>query len=339
MDAPLYEIHALKHAYRGRTVLEVERLAIRSSSIVGLIGPNGSGKSTLLRLLGLIEKPVQGQVCFKGRVVEPFAPETRFQISLLSQEPYLMKRSVFKNVAFGLKIRGDSALLGQQVNAALAMVGFSGESFVRRPWFALSGGEAQRVALAARLALKPEVLLLDEPTASVDAASAELIKEAALRARREWGATLVIASHDWQWLYEVCEEVVHLFQGKIFGTGRETIVLGPWQLGENRTWVKLLAGGQRLLVPAPPDPNAAAVVEVTDVQARNDGPRRPTEIRLQGIVSRLTLERTTSRIVVTTLVDHLPFTVSLTAQEVSDHGLIPGRTVYIAYELDRIRWI
>ena len=238
MDAPLYEIRALRQVYGGRAVLEIERLAIRSSSIVGLIGPNGSGKSTLLRLLGLIEKPIQGQIFFKGRAVEPFAPETRFQVSLLPQEPYLLKRSIYKNVAFGLKIRGDSAFLRQQVQEALTMVGFSGDSFIRRPWFALSGGETQRVALAARLALKPQVLLLDEPTASVDAASAQLIKEAALRARREWGATLVIASHDWQWLYEVCEEVLHLFQGRIFGTGRETIVLGPWQAADNRIILK-----------------------------------------------------------------------------------------------------
>jgi tungstate transport system ATP-binding protein len=227
----------------------------------------------------------------------------------------------------------------QKVNEALAMVGFSGDNFGQRPWFALSGGEAQRVALAARLALRPEVLLLDEPTASVDAASAQLIKEAALRARGEWGATLVIASHDWQWLYEVCEEVLHLFRGRIFGTGRETIVLGPWRLAENRIWQKRLTGGQRLLVSTPPDANAAAVIEVTDVRLKNDRPREPAEIRLKGIVSRLTLERNNSRITVTILVDNLPFTFGLTAQEVSDQGMIPGRTVYISYQLDRIRWV
>ncbi len=339
MDPPIYEIRALKHAYRQRTVLEIDRLTIRASSIVGLIGPNGSGKSTLLRLLGLIEKPVEGQIFFKGRAVEPFAPEARFQISLLSQEPYLMKRSVLKNVAFGLKIRGDSAGLQQQVNDALSLVGFCGDGFVQRPWFALSGGEAQRVALAARLALKPEVLLLDEPTASVDAASAELIREAALRARREWGATLVIASHDWQWLYEVCEEVLHLFQGKIFGTGRETVVLGPWQVFENRIWGKTLAGGKRLLVTTPPDANAAAVIEVTDVRPDDDRPTGPAEISLEGMVSRLNLERNSGRIIVTVLVDNLPFNFGLTGQEIYDQLIIPGRSVHIYYRLDQIRWI
>ncbi len=69
------------------------------------------------------------------------------------------------------------------------------------------------MALAARLALKPKVLLLDEPTASVDAASAQLIKEASLRARKELGTTLIVASHDWQWLYEICDEILHLLTG------------------------------------------------------------------------------------------------------------------------------
>ena len=128
-----------------------------------------------------------------------------------------MKRSVFNNVAYGLKLRGNGRKIATKVDEALTLVGLPGQVFARRPWYALSGGEAQRVALAARLALKPSVLLLDEPTASVDAASAQLIKEASLRARSQWDATLIVASHDWQWLYEICDEIWHLFKGKIFG--------------------------------------------------------------------------------------------------------------------------
>ena len=162
-----------------------------------------------------------------------------------------MKRNVFNNVSYGLKLRGDRKESADRVHEALALVGLSGKDFVRRPWYALSGGEAQRVALAARLALKPKVLLLDEPTASVDAASAQLIKEASLRARRELGTTLIVASHDWQWLYEICDEISHLFNGRIFGTGRETIIFGPWQkLGPGK-WGKILSDQQQLLCPPP----------------------------------------------------------------------------------------
>ena len=106
---------------------------------------------------------------------------------------------------------------------------------MKRPWYALSGGETQRVALAARLVLKPNVLLLDdEPTAGVDGASAQLIRQASLNARREWGTTLIIASHDWHWLYDVCDEILHMYNGRIFGTGRESVVLDP-----GRSWGKI----------------------------------------------------------------------------------------------------
>ena len=107
MDPPIFEITLLKHSYAGKTVLEIEHLSVQPASIVGLIGPNGSGKSTLLRLLGLIERPTQGEILFNGRPVEPFSDEARFLITLLPQEPFLMKRSVFNNVSYGLKLRGN----------------------------------------------------------------------------------------------------------------------------------------------------------------------------------------------------------------------------------------
>ena len=149
-----------------------------------------------------------------------------------------MKRSVFNNVAYGLRLRGEGGDVVDRVYEALSLVGLNSEDFARRPWYALSGGETQRVALAARLALKPKVLLLDEPTASVDSASAQLIKEASIRACQDLGTTLIVASHDWQWLYEICDDILHLFRGKISGTGRETIIFSPWQQLEPGKWGK-----------------------------------------------------------------------------------------------------
>jgi tungstate transport system ATP-binding protein len=256
----IYEISALQQVYDAKTVLDIDHLTVQTGSIVGLIGPNGSGKSTLLRVMGLIEKPSRGSILFNGKPAEPLSPEARFQISLLPQEPFLLKRSVSGNVAYGLKLRGDTDKVTERIDQALAIVGMAAERFRHRPWYALSGGETQRVALAARLALNPKVLLMDEPTASVDAASAQRIKAAALRARRELGTTLVIASHDWQWLYEVCDESVHLFRGRIFGNGRETLAFGLWTDQGNGHWGKRLSDGQMLWVPEPPEREAAAVI-------------------------------------------------------------------------------
>jgi tungstate transport system ATP-binding protein len=338
MAPSIYEIVSLEHSYGGKTVLAIEHLAVQPGSILGVIGPNGSGKSSLLRLLGLIERPTRGKILFNGRKVEPFSDEARFLISLLPQEPFLMKRSVFNNVSYGLKLRGNGKDNAARVSEALAWVGLPSRDFARRPWYALSGGEAQRVALAARLALKPKVLLLDEPTASVDAASAQLIKEAALRARQQWGATLIVASHDWQWLYEICDEIRHIFKGKIFGTGRESIIFGPWQEAEPGKWVKILSDNQQLIVPEPPDREAAAVLE-DPAFSEYDSRSGNEDHVLRGIVSRLSLEKNTGQVVATIIAGNLPFTVGLTPQQKQEQAIFPGKHVFIHYRLDRIKWI
>ena len=334
----IYEIKSLEHSYGGKTVVSIEHLTVKPGSILGIIGPNGSGKSSLLKLLGLIERPARGKILFNDCEIEPFSDEARFLITLLPQEPFLMKRSVFNNVSYGLKLRGTVPDIAGRVSEALAWVGLPSRQFARRPWYALSGGEAQRVALAARLALKPNVLLLDEPTASVDAASAQLIKEAALRARQQWGTTLIVASHDWQWLYEICDEIRHIFKGKIFGTGRESIIFGPWQEAERGKWAKILSDNQQLIVPEPPDQEDVAVIEDPAISEYESGSGDEDHV-LRGTVSRLSLERNTGQVVATIIAGNMPFTVGLTLQQKQEQTIFPGKEIFIQYNLERIKWI
>jgi len=338
MAIPIFQINALEHQYAGRTVLEIEHLNIQPASIVGLVGPNGSGKSTLLKLLGLIEKPTKGEIRFNGSRVEPFSEQARFRITLLPQEPFLMKRNVFSNVTYGLKLRGRGGSMMKKAHKALAMLGLEGDEFLRRPWYALSGGEAQRVALAARLALKPKVLLLDEPTASVDAGSAQLIKEAALKARQESGTTLVIASHDLQWLFEICDDVLHLFKGKIFGKGRETLIFGPWHELSAGQWGKVLPDAQLLRVPAPPHPDAPALI---DLMSAGKEPCDGTDdiSVVKGTVSRLSLEKKTGHVFATVLVGGHPFTLRLAPDQKDPQRIYPGDTIAVHYRIDQVTWI
>lgn len=328
----------MKHAYAGKTVLAIDHLTVKPASIVGLVGPNGSGKSTFLRLLGLIERPTEGEIRFNSRPAEPFSDEARFHITMLPQEPFLMKRTVFNNVSYGLRLRGNGRHIAERVNEALSMVGLAGKDFARRPWYALSGGETQRVALAARLALKSKVLLLDEPTASVDVASAQLIKDAALKARHDLGTTLVIASHDWQWLYEICDEILYMFDGRIFGTGTETIIFGPWKELETGIWGKILSDKQLLRVPTPQTQEAAAVIETLSA-SDTSSPKDNDTIVLRGTVFRLSLERSTGRIFATILVGNIPLTLGLTPEQNKQKTLYPGKTIFIQYRLDQIKWI
>jgi tungstate transport system ATP-binding protein len=211
-DTALYTLKGISQAYNGRTVLNIDYLAIPRRSIIGLTGPNGSGKSALLRILAFLEDPVRGEVIFEGKPCSCRHNGVRRKVTLLTQEPYLLKRSVHANVAYGLKVRGKRNTT-DQVAQALKVVGLSPARFGQRSWHELSGGEAQRVALAARLILRPEVLLLDEPTANLDAESTKQIKEASLAARKEWGATLVLVSHDMNWLQSICDKILTLSDG------------------------------------------------------------------------------------------------------------------------------
>ncbi len=339
MGAFLYSIRHLAQLYRGKPVLSIDQLDIPAGAIVGVIGPNGSGKSTFLRLAGFVETPSAGEILYRGAPAAPFAPEVRHKVTLMPQEPFLMKRSVLNNVVYGLRIRNDTDRLESRAHAALDWVGLDSREFAQRPSFALSGGEAQRVALAARLILRPEVLLLDEPTASIDVLSAQLIKDAALKARSEWGTTLIIASHDWQWLYGVCDRVVHLVRGRLMGSGRENIIFGPWEPGANGLWGKVLSDGQRILVQKPPEPHSAAVIDRAWVapagQPAAEGENR---VRLSGLITRLALEKASGEIVGSVLVANLPFTTTLTERQVSENGLYPGRRVNLFYDLHSVRW-
>ncbi len=216
----LYTLHNIHQQYNGRPVLAVDSFVIETGSIVGIVGPNGGGKSTLMRLLAFLEPPHSGSIHFAGTDVGPRGLSSgqltalRRKATLLTQEPYLLQRSVEENVAYGLKVRKERNIAAR-VASALETVGLAPAEFCKRQWFELSGGEAQRVALAARIALSPRALLLDEPTSSLDEESTDRIREAALHIRKTAGTTLVIVSHDREWLASVADTIRTVRQGRL----------------------------------------------------------------------------------------------------------------------------
>ncbi|SHN54585.1 energy-coupling factor ABC transporter ATP-binding protein [Desulfovibrio litoralis] len=216
----LYLLDKIKRIRNSETTLNLDLLTIKAQSIIGIAGHNGSGKSTLMRILAFLDLPDSGSLYFKGQEVtkETILWKLRRQVTLLTQETYLLKRSVSKNLEYGLKIRGtklSSDAIYEAKCQALEAVGMNPDIYLKRSWQELSGGETQRVALATRLILKPEVLLLDEPTASLDEKSTKLICKAALNSRETDNTTIIIVSHDLNWLKEVSDSVIYLKQGKI----------------------------------------------------------------------------------------------------------------------------
>lgn len=190
MSEILYEGKNLVQRYGGREALRLPHVEILRGEAAMLTGPNGCGKSTLLRLLALLERPASGVLRYAG------GSARNGEITLLLQDPYLLRMSVFQNVVLGLRLRHENADLRQWYERSMAAAGFGDPwEYARRGPRELSGGERQRVALASRLALRPKVLLLDEPTANVDAASARAIA-LAVKNRVADGVTVVCATHD-----------------------------------------------------------------------------------------------------------------------------------------------
>ena len=341
MTQPAYHIKHLEHCYNSHPVLTIDELSIQPASITGLIGPNGSGKSTFLKLLAFIEAPVSGQIHFRGKPLEPFADIVKEErVTLLTQEPYLLKRSVAENIGYGLKVRGDTDRLTERLEQALQWVGLDAGTFLKRPWYELSGGEAQRVALAARLVLKPRVLLLDEPTANVDADSAWLIKDASLKARQEWGTTLVIASHDWHWLYEICDEVLHFYAGRVFRTRMMSFIAGPWVPEGKSGVIKQMTDGQVIRAARPPHTGAIALVASDAIKICRLPAAAPADAnRVVGTLTRLLLEKSTGLLIVTVVAGRTTFTTKVEREKIEADQLIPGKQVAVLFDVAAVQWL
>jgi tungstate transport system ATP-binding protein len=335
-----YHLKNIQHYFGNTKVLDIDDLKIEKGSITGLIGPNGSGKSTLLKLLAFAQKPSMGQIFYKGRLELPFSPSIRSKITLLTQKPYLLKRTVFENIAFGLRIRKEKKNLEKKVSEALLNVGLDYQDFATRFWNELSGGEAQRVAMAARLILKPEVLLLDEPIASVDIESAGLIRQASLNARNNLGTTLVIASHDLQWLYSISDQQLSIFKGRLFSTGMENIITGPFEKSGQKNLIKKLGDGQIIQLNMPAKTSCTAIIRKKNISI--DLEKKPGNDKLNqlsGHISSMLLEKKNETIMATISFHDLSLILKLYPEKISRLDLYPGKKVILRFASHDVEWI
>jgi len=161
-----------------------------------LMGDNGSGKSTLFRLAALLEAPDRGEVCYlQGDKVLPPDIHLKRRLTMVFPRVGVFSRSVFDNVAYGLRIRClKKDLVRERVARVLEEVGLTHKS--TQPATTLSSGETMRLGLARALAIEPEVLFLDEPTTHIDKVNTGLIEDCIRRVRQERALTLIIITHD-----------------------------------------------------------------------------------------------------------------------------------------------
>lgn len=194
---PCLELRDIVVEYVGKRVLRVPFLQVYRGEVLTLIGPNGSGKSTLVRVMGLLEKPLHGEVYFgKQRMAHRSdLLSLRRRIATVFQESLLCNATVEENVALGMKLRGvDRTERKKRTGRWMELLGIS--HLARRKARTLSGGEAQRTSLARAFVLDPEILLLDEPLASLDPPTRDSLLADLRAILREARTTTVFVTHD-----------------------------------------------------------------------------------------------------------------------------------------------
>ncbi|MDI6745304.1 MAG: ATP-binding cassette domain-containing protein [Thermodesulfovibrionales bacterium] len=202
-------------SYNGKPVLNACSFSFDRNGVYVLTGHNGSGKSTLLRICTLIEKPDKGEInYFSGDNIVSKDIGLRRRITLVLPGIGLFNTTVFNNTAYGLKIRGDKSKEAEKkVNDVLKFVGLIHKK--NHNALTLSSGETQRLGIARAMVTEPEMLFLDEPTASIDNENTEIVENIILNMQKEGRTKIIIATHDMMQAERLADFMLLMDKGKI----------------------------------------------------------------------------------------------------------------------------
>lgn len=218
-DWMIIGLRGIRKFYNGKQVLKNCSHVFDRGKLHALIGPNGSGKSTLLRICGLIEEADEGEIFYDNtRVVPGKYPELQRRVSLVLSKGGLFNTTVYGNAAFGLKIRGISLRQRKKlVEKILDKVGLWDKR--KQNARTLSAGEGQRLAIARALVIDPEVILLDEPTASLDPANTTIIEAIVRDLIKDRHRTVIMATHNMFQAQRLSDKVVFMNDGNLSDEG------------------------------------------------------------------------------------------------------------------------
>ena len=216
-DAVLLRAEGLGRCVPRKILVAGATFDVRRGETLAIVGPSGSGKTSLLRLLNRLDEPTSGTVFLNGADYRQLRPrDLRRRVGMVTQRPYLFPGTVAQNLRFGPKQRGEE-LPNDQVDELLSGVGLEG--YAARNVANLSGGEAQRVSFARTLANAPEVLLLDEPTSSLDDDAKAEVEGMMQQIVRERGLTCVLITHDTAQAARLAKRALLLEAGRIVRDG------------------------------------------------------------------------------------------------------------------------
>ncbi|MCF6092915.1 ATP-binding cassette domain-containing protein [Microaerobacter geothermalis] len=216
----------LKHvtkAYKNRQVLKDFSYSFESGYIYGIIGSNGSGKSTLLKMITGFETPTSGEVYYLGKRLGTPHPD----FSCVWQKPYLFQTDVYANIEYGLRVRKwDKKKRKERVEEMMEQFGVS--HIQHQHARTLSGGEGARVAIARAIAVYPRILILDEPTASIDPNHVRVIEHALVEINKKEKITIILVTHNMFQARRIADITLYLQEGRLIEAGpTEQIFLTP----------------------------------------------------------------------------------------------------------------
>ncbi|MHA1238914.1 MAG: ABC transporter ATP-binding protein [Candidatus Odinarchaeia archaeon] len=219
---PIVKIVNVTKLFNDKHALKNVSLEVYDGETLCLIGPSGAGKTTLLRLINMLDRPTSGKIFFKDTdlttLTGKMEVEFRRKMSLVFQKPVLFNTTVFNNVAYGLILRKVKwETVKEKVRDVLKLVGLSG--FEKKNALTLSGGEAQRVALARSIVLDPELLLLDEPTANLDPPNVAMIEKIIMEIQKTKKTTVIMATHNMYQAKRMGTRTAFLLNGELVEIG------------------------------------------------------------------------------------------------------------------------
>ena len=208
------EVSGVSKRFGNFQALENIDLKVRDGALLALLGPSGSGKTTLLRVIAGLETPDAGRIDYHGEDVTDVSARDRGVGFVFQHYALFRQMTVFENIAFGLRVRKrPRAEVRERVRELLSLTRL--ESLENRYPAQLSGGQRQRVALARALAIRPKVLLLDEPFGALDAKVRQELRQWLRRLHDELHTTSVFVTHDQEEAFEVADEVVVMNKGRV----------------------------------------------------------------------------------------------------------------------------
>ena len=332
----MVELRGVRHRYDGRLVLDLDHFAVPAGAMVAVVGHNGSGKSTLLRLLALLEAPTEGAVLWDGAPL-PRRPPTalRRRVTLVEQRPILLRGTVRENLGFGLRVRGmRRTAVDKDVEGVAEQFGLT--PLLERRRHELSDGEVQRIAVARALAVRPDVLLLDEPASSADRAASGALYRALAAERAARPLAICLASHQLEDAYRWADDIRALAEGRLSPVTPENLFRVELASGSGET-KHARVGSIDIAVTTDRTGSAVIAVPPTDIFVSRE--RLPSSARnvLAGRVTRIAAHRPGGGGVAVTADVGVELVAIVTAEAARELALAPDVPVVFSFKASAVR--